>query len=231
MPLELAAFAPTVNLEGNLMARAGQWRKRTIRQGPAQEPPERDARGARSRRTIFWLARARGARYRQHAMLRQPAPQPDLCMGVATVHSAIFVSRPCSAMPRYSADAKIGRDADTRSTGTLPRGCRFRQSISTIWPSTSDTRRSIRPASSMLWVAISIATPRGPHQLHQRLEDVVGGSGIEIAGRLVRQQDPRRVGDRARDRDPLLLAAGQFRRPVGHAVARGRDRTGFRWSA
>ena len=33
-----------------------------------------------------------------------------------------------------------------------------RYSISTTWPSTSDTRRSIRPASSMLWVAISIAT-------------------------------------------------------------------------
>ena len=31
-------------------------------------------------------------------------------------------------------------------------------SSSTTWPSTSDTRRSIRPASSMLWVAISIAT-------------------------------------------------------------------------
>ncbi len=33
-----------------------------------------------------------------------------------------------------------------------------RYSSSTTWPSTSDTRRSIRPASSMLWVAISIAT-------------------------------------------------------------------------
>ncbi len=31
-------------------------------------------------------------------------------------------------------------------------------SSSTTWPSTSDTRRSIRPARSMLWVAISIAT-------------------------------------------------------------------------
>ena len=31
-------------------------------------------------------------------------------------------------------------------------------SISTTFPSTSDTRRSIRPARSILWVAISIAT-------------------------------------------------------------------------
>ena len=37
---------------------------------------------------------------------------------------------------------------------------------------------------------------------------------IEIAGRLVGEQDARRIGDRARDRDALLLAARQFRRPV-----------------
>ena len=71
----------------------------------------------------------------------------------------------------------------------------------------------------MLWVAISIATLRRPHELHQRLEHVIGGVRIEVAGRLVREQHPRRVGDRAGDRDPLLLAAGQFRRPVGDAVA------------
>ena len=44
-------------------------------------------------------------------------------------------------------------------------------------------------------------------QLHQRIEHVIGGVRIEISGRLVRQQRPRRVGDRARDRHPLLLAA------------------------
>ena len=46
-------------------------------------------------------------------------------------------------------------------------------------------------------------------------EHLVGGARVEIAGRLVGEQDARRVGDRARDRDALLLAAGQFRRPVG----------------
>ena len=33
---------------------------------------------------------------------------------------------------------------------------------------------------------------------------------IEIAGRLIRKQRARRVGDCACDRNPLLLAAGQF---------------------
>ncbi len=56
-------------------------------------------------------------------------------------------------------------------------------------------------------------------QLHQGLEHVVGGVRIEIAGRLVREQHPRRIGDRARDRDTLLLAARQLRRPMGDAVA------------
>ena len=65
-----------------------------------------------------------------------------------------------------------------------------------------------------MWVAMSAARPGGAHELRQRREHVVGGARIEIAGRLVGQQDARRVGDRARDRDALLLAAGQFRRPV-----------------
>ena len=41
---------------------------------------------------------------------------------------------------------------------------------------------------------------------------------IEIAGRLVGQKNARRVGDRARDGDALLLAAGQLRRPVRQAI-------------
>ena len=69
------------------------------------------------------------------------------------------------------------------------------------------------------------------HQLHQRLEDVIGGVRIEVAGRLVRQQRPRRIGDRARDGDALLLAAGQFGRPVRDAVAEAEIGQDFRASA
>ena len=63
----------------------------------------------------------------------------------------------------------------------------------------------------------------GAHELRQRVEHVVGGARVEIAGRLVGQQDARRIGDRARDRDALLLAAGQLRRPVLERGPSGRD--------
>ena len=59
---------------------------------------------------------------------------------------------------------------------------------------------------------------RGAHQLSERAENVVGGADVEIAGRLVGEKDARRIGDRARDRDALLLAAGEFRRPVREAI-------------
>ena len=48
------------------------------------------------------------------------------------------------------------RRGATSAIAAATRNARY--SSSTTWPSTSDTRRSIRPASSMLWVAISIAT-------------------------------------------------------------------------
>ena len=61
-------------------------------------------------------------------------------------------------------DQSVFRACIARTVGTplqaLPQRLLSDQlySSSTTWPSTSDTRRSIRPASSMLWVAISIAT-------------------------------------------------------------------------
>ncbi len=61
--------------------------------------------------------------------------------------------------------------------------------------------------------------PRRLHELHERLEHVIGGVRIEVSGRLVREQHPRRIGHRARDGDALLFAAGQFGRPVRDALA------------
>ena len=44
----------------------------------------------------------------------------------------------------------------------------------------------------------------------QKLDDLRSGGLVEIAGRLVGDDD-RRIGrERARERDALLLAAGQF---------------------
>jgi hypothetical protein len=65
--------------------------------------------------------------------------------------------------------------------------------------------------------------PGRPDDRVERLENMDGGFRIEIAGRLVGEQYPWAVGDRAGDRDPLLLAAGQFRRP-GVMVCKRYDR-------
>ena len=54
----------------------------------------------------------------------------------------------------------------------------------------------------------------GADELRQRVEHMARGVRVEIAGRLVGEQDARGIGDRAGDRDALLLAAGQFRGPV-----------------
>ncbi len=47
---------------------------------------------------------------------------------------------------------------------------------------------------------------------------------IEIAGRLVREEQPRAAGERARDADPLLLAAGELRGIVIHAGSEAHPR-------
>ena len=58
----------------------------------------------------------------------------------------------------------------------------------------------------------------------QQVDDLASRGLVEIAGRLVGDED-RRIGrQRARERDALLLAAGQLRRDNGRAVRRGRRR-------
>ena len=80
------------------------------------------------------------------------------------------------------------------------------------------TRRCMRPAMSMLWVATRTARPEASTSSSKRREDVLRGLGVEIPGRLVGEQNSRRVGDSARDRHPLLLATGKLGRPVGQAL-------------
>ncbi len=55
---------------------------------------------------------------------------------------------------------------------------------------------------------------RSTDKLRERIEHMVGRMRIEIAGRLVGQQDTRRIGDRTGNRHTLLLTARQFRRPM-----------------
>ena len=70
-----------------------------------------------------------------------------------------------------------------------------------------------------------MSTHRDAALLVQALEDAHHFDArprVEVAGRLVGQQDRRVVDQRARDRDALLLAARQLVRMVIRPVARGR---------
>lgn len=52
----------------------------------------------------------------------------------------------------------------------------------------------------------------GPDEAQQLVQHLVGRLGVEIAGRLVSQQNFRPVGERARNRGALLLPARQLAR-------------------
>ena len=59
-------------------------------------------------------------------------------------------------------------------------------------------------------------------RLGEEGHDLDAGLRVEVAGRLVGQQDRRIVHERARDRDALALAAGQLVRPVRLAIRSAR---------
>ncbi len=55
-------------------------------------------------------------------------------------------------------------------------------------------------------------------ELVEDLEDLVARAGIEVAGRLVGEQDQWRVGEGAGDGDALALSARELVRLVAHAI-------------
>ena len=59
----------------------------------------------------------------------------------------------------------------------------------------------------------------GVVQLVEQAEDFLARAAVEIAGRLVGQQDRGLVDQRPGDGDALLLAAGKLVGPVAHAIA------------
>ena len=98
------------------------------------------------------------------------------------------------------------------------------------WPS-APTRPSrmvtVRPSAlptSGSWVTTITVVPRSSVGRLDQVDDRPGGFVVELAGRLVGQQQPRPVGQRDRDGEPLLLAAGQPARgpPGGRGRARPR---------
>ena len=86
-------------------------------------------------------------------------------------------------------------------------------------PERSRTTRSQRCASE-----VSCVTSTKRHAAlgmlgEQQIDDLLAGGLVEIAGRLVRDED-RGIGrQRARQRDALLLAAGKLRRIMVQSVA------------
>ena len=72
---------------------------------------------------------------------------------------------------------------------------------------------------SASWVTTMIVTPCSRLSELQRLHDLVRRARVEIAGRLVGEQQARLIDQRARDRDPLLLTARELARRVALAIA------------
>ena len=64
--------------------------------------------------------------------------------------------------------------------------------------------------------------PEVAHRVAQELEDLAARLRVEVAGRLVGEDDGRARDERARDRDALLLAARELGRAVVQPVARAR---------
>ena len=68
-------------------------------------------------------------------------------------------------------------------------------------------------------MTITIVWPRSSTALAHELEDLGAGLRVEVAGRLVGEDDLGLAHERARDGDALLLATRELGRPVGEPVA------------
>ena len=69
------------------------------------------------------------------------------------------------------------------------------------------------------WVTMTIVWPKSSTLRRRNDEHLGAGARVEVAGRLVGEDDLRPAGQRPRGRDPLLLAAGELARPVAQPVA------------
>ena len=80
------------------------------------------------------------------------------------------------------------------------------------------TTRSVAATSSKLCVTMMIVSPSSRFSA-QQLHDLAAGRRVEVAGRLVGQQDPRLARSSPGDGRPLHLAAGQLARLVLEPMA------------
>ena len=84
----------------------------------------------------------------------------------------------------------------------------------TTTPSRSSITRSATSSMAGSCVATMAVTPSLAHQAPEQAHDAVPGLRVELAGRLVGQQQGRLVGQRPCNGHPLLLAARQLVRPM-----------------
>src|SRR5205085_1935276 len=75
--------------------------------------------------------------------------------------------------------------------------------------------RSGAPSEDAVTLRAAAAAP----QVIEQADDLVPGALVQVAGRLVGEQHPGLLDQRAGDRHPLLLAAGQLGRQVPQPVA------------
>ncbi len=104
-----------------------------------------------------------------------------------------------------------------RSSASLGRDRRGRRARSARRPARS--RRSAKDAAWASWVTITTVWSKSSTAWRSSSSTSLGGFRVEVAGGLVGEHDGRARDERARDRDALLLAAGELRGAVVEAVA------------
>ena len=109
--------------------------------------------------------------------------------------------------------AASGRIARAESRTSRPSRRRRRSAVAHLRPAAAG-----RPAISRSWVMTTTVVPAACSS-RSSVHHPGAGRGVEVAGRLVGQQQRRVADHRAGDRDPLPLAAGQLVRPVVEPVA------------
>ena len=141
-----------------------------------------------------------------------------------------------AALRRSARSASLQEEAESHGYGSrrarpLGGGRRTRRSTRPAGRGPERSSRTMRPSLELDHAAAHavdhLAVVRGDDHgragaVHavQQLHDPDRGLGVEVAGRLVRQQQRRVVDERPRKRDALLLAAGEL---VGIGVELGRE--------
>ncbi len=92
------------------------------------------------------------------------------------------------------------------------RACRPRR------PSASRMTRSAYAAAAGSWVTITTVSTVLVDDLAQEREHLASGASVERSGRLIGEHDLGPGDERPRDRDPLLLTAGELRGAMAQAL-------------